>query len=170
MDGLQKKWRNFFRTGIVSPWRMNDKGNLKSVWVEEFNTIDSDDEEPRNTLSTTEQYHATLLRYIGLHNTTLHYTTLHYITLHNTTLHYTTKHNTAPHYTTHELTVGDWKDVAAVSLSSSLSLLLFPFSLLFVLSALSSCFWSLRSASSSAVLIAMGRVRPARPSKSSFLR
>ena len=72
-------------------------------------------------------------------------------------------------YSTQELTVGDWKEVGAVSMSSSLSLLLLPFSLFFVLSAFSSCFCNRLSASSNAVLMAIGRVRPASPSKSSFL-
>lgn len=72
-------------------------------------------------------------------------------------------------YSTWELTVGDWKEVGAVSRSSSLSLLLLPFSLFFVLSAFSSCFCNRLSASSNAVLMAIGSVRPASPSKSSFL-
>jgi hypothetical protein len=72
-------------------------------------------------------------------------------------------------YSTRKLTVGDWKEVGAVSISSSLSLLLLPFSLFFVLSAFSSCFCNRLSASSSAVLMAIGSVRPASPSKSSFL-
>lgn len=72
-------------------------------------------------------------------------------------------------YSTWELTVGDWKEVGAVSISSSLSLLLLPFSLFFVLSAFSSCFCNLLSANSNAVLMAIGSVRPASPSNSSFL-
>lgn len=72
-------------------------------------------------------------------------------------------------YTTQELTVGDWKEVGVVSISSSLSLLLLPFSLFFVLSAFSSCFCNRLSASSNAVLMAIGSVSPASPSKSSFL-